>query len=126
MRLLLDTHVVLWQEFATRKLGPRARAAMAAADEIALSVVSFVEVGIKVAAGKLEVPGDFEARVRRDGLRVLGVTPEDGLALGQLPRHHRDPFDRLLAAQALHGDWTLVTVDRVFAAYGVRTVDPLV
>jgi len=125
VRLLLDTHVVLWQVFATRPFGSEAQAAIDAASELALSVVSFVEVGIKVAAGKLAVPDDFQTRVVRDGVRILGLSPEHGLALGRLPLHHRDPFDRLLVAQALHEDLTLVTADRAFAAYGVRTLDPL-
>lgn len=119
MRLLLDTHVVLWQVFATRTFGSDAQAAIDAAHELALSVVSFVEVGIKVAAGKLAVPDDFQERVIHGGVRVLGLTPEHGLALGRLPLHHRDPFDRLLVAQALAENVPLVSADAALDAYGI-------
>lgn len=125
MRLLLDTHVVLWQVFDTRPLGTRALAAMAEADELVFSVISFVEVGIKAGVGKLAVPPDFRERVERDGLRTLGLTPEHGLALGRLPLHHRDPFDRLLVVQAISEGLTLVTADAHLAAYGVPVLDAL-
>jgi PIN domain nuclease of toxin-antitoxin system len=125
VRLLLDTHVVLWQLSGARELGWRAREAIASAAELAFSVVSFAEIGVKVAIGKLTVPADLHVRVVDAGLRVLPLSPADGLAVAALPLHHRDPFDRLLVAQARHGGFTLVTANARMHAHDVAVLDPL-
>jgi PIN domain nuclease of toxin-antitoxin system len=125
VRLLLDTHVVLWQLAGARPLGVRARETIAAAAELAFSVVSFAEIGVKVAIGKLAVPDDIHAHIAGTGLRVLGLAPDHGLAVARLPLHHRDPFDRLLVAQARHEGFTLVTADTRIHAYDVAVLDPL-
>jgi PIN domain nuclease of toxin-antitoxin system len=125
VRLLLDTHVVLWQLSGVRSLGAHAREAIAAAAELTFSVVSFAEIGVKAAVGKLEVPDDLHARVLDTGVRVLGLSPAHGLAVASLPLHHRDPFDRLLVAQAQHEGFTLVTADARMHAYELEVVDPL-
>ncbi len=125
MRLLLDTHVVLWQLAGARPLGPRAREQVAAAAELAFSVVSFAEIGVKVALGKLAVPADLHAHILGAGLHVLGLSPEHGLAVASLPLHHRDPFDRLLVAQAQQEGFTLMTADVRIHAYDVAVLDPL-
>jgi PIN domain nuclease of toxin-antitoxin system len=125
VRLLLDTHVVLWQLAGTRPLGGRAREAIAAAAELAFSVVSFAEIGVKAAVGKLVVPDDLHAHVVGAGVRLLGLSPEHGLAVARLPLHHRDPFDRLLIAQAQQDGLTLVTADARIHAYDIAVLDPL-
>jgi PIN domain nuclease of toxin-antitoxin system len=125
VRLLLDTHVVLWQLSGVRSLGERAREEIAAAGELAFSVVSFAEIGVKAAVGKLTVPHDFHAHVVDTGLRVLSLSVEHGLAVAGLPLHHRDPFDRLLVAQAQQEGFTLVTADTRIHAYDVEVLDPL-
>lgn len=125
MKLLLDTHVVLWQLSGARQLGRSARAAIAAATELCFSVVSFAEIGVKAGVGKLVVPDGLDAHVAAAGLRVLGLSAEHGLAVAQLPLHHRDPFDRLLVAQAQREGCTLVTADVRIAAYDVPVLDPL-
>lgn len=125
MRLLLDTHVVLWTLAGTRALGPRTGELIAHAEELRFSVVSFAEIGVKVSIGKLVVPDGLEERVRATGVRTLGLTAEHGLAVSRLPMHHRDPFDRLLVAQARCEGLTLVTADDRLAAYDVATLDPL-
>ena len=122
MRLLLDTHVVLWQLGGLRRMGERAQRLLDTS-EPALSVVSFVEIGIKVSVGKLVVPDDFEAQVRREGVSILTLTPAHGLAVAELPLHHRDPFDRLLIAQARCEGMTLMTADAAIMAYDVPVVD---
>jgi PIN domain nuclease of toxin-antitoxin system len=126
VRFLLDTHVVLWQLSGTRTLGPRTRAAIAGAAELAFSVVSFAEIGVKAAVGKLAVPDDLHGHILRTGVRVLGLSPDHALAVAKLPLHHRDPFDRLLIAQAQHERLTLVTADTRMRAYDLAVVDPLV
>ncbi len=123
MRLLLDTHIVLWELAGTRALGRAARAAIEQATELLFSVVSFAEVGMKVAIGKLSVPPDFHDHVVHSGVRILGLAPDHGLAVADLPMHHRDPFDRLLIAQARSEQLTIVSADRRFAAYDVRLID---
>ena len=124
MKLLLDTHVVLWQLSGVQRLGVRASEAIASAAELAFSVVSFAEIGVKAAIGKLAVPDDLHAHVVGTGLRVLGLSPEHGFAVATLPLHHRDPFDRLLVAQARHEGLTLVTADTRLHAYDVAVLDP--
>jgi PIN domain nuclease of toxin-antitoxin system len=125
VRFLLDTHVVLWQLSGARPLGVRARETIGAAAELAFSVVSFAEIGVKAAIGKLAVPGDLQEHIAAAGVRLLGLSPEHGLAVARLPLHHRDPFDRLLVAQARQEGFTLVTADTRIHAYDVAVLDPL-
>ena len=122
MRLLLDTHVVLWQLSGERILPDAVAAAVTDADDLLFSSVSFAEIGIKAAAGKLVVPAGLTEHVETAGLRVLQLAAAHGLAVAELPLHHRDPFDRLLIAQALTEGLTVVTADRRFADYGVQVV----
>jgi PIN domain nuclease of toxin-antitoxin system len=125
VRLLLDTHVVLWQLAGARPLGERAREAIAAAAELAFSVVSFAEIGVKAAIGKLTVPNDLHEHIAGSGLRILGLAAEHGLAVAGLPLHHRDPFGRLLVAQAQQEGFTLLTADSRLHAYDVAVLDAL-
>ena len=122
MRLLLDTQIVLWQLQGSRTVRGEARAAIERASELAFSVVSFAEIGIKAAIGKLTVPADLHDQVLRSGLCIVGLAPDHGLLVAQLPPHHRDPFDRLLIAQARQEGLTIVTADPRFADYGVPVI----
>ncbi|MGL5860104.1 MAG: type II toxin-antitoxin system VapC family toxin [Phycicoccus sp.] len=121
--MLLDTHVVLWQLSGERGLSILAQDAIAAADDLLFSVVSFAEIGIKTAVGKLDVPDDLRARIADTGLRTLGLTPDHGLAVAGLPVHHRDPFDRLIIAQAMTERLTVVTADARFRAYDIQFLE---
>ncbi len=123
MRLLLDTQIVLWQLQGSRTVRGSAREAVEAATELAFSVVSFAEIGVKAAVGKLTIPHDLRDHVVRSGLNILGLAPEHGLGVADLPMHHRDPFDRLLIAQARCEGLTIVTADRRFTDYDVPVVD---
>lgn len=123
MRLLLDTHVVLSELQGTQTVGARARDAIERADELLFSVVSFAEIGIKAAIGKLVVPDDLRAHILRSGLRILGLSADHGLALANLPLHHRDPFDRLLISQARAEGLTLLSADARIAHYDVALID---
>lgn len=78
---------------------------------------------MKTAAGKLSVPRDLRDRVLRTGVQVLGLDPDHGLAVAELPMHHRDPFDRLLIAQARSERLTIITADPRIAAYDVPVID---
>ncbi len=123
MRLLLDTHVVLWGLEGSRTLSPAAQEAIEQATDLLFSVVSLAEIGVKAAIGKLSVPRDLFEHVLRSGVQVLRLDAEPALAVADLPMHHRDPFDRLLVAQARSEHLTIVTADRRFAAYDVPLVD---
>ncbi|HYO37178.1 MAG TPA: type II toxin-antitoxin system VapC family toxin [Geodermatophilus sp.] len=108
---------------ARRRPGPHAREAVERASEVLVSTVSFAEIGVEVAIGKLTVPADLYRAVLAAGVRVLGLTPEHGLAVADLPLHHRDPFDRLLVAQARAERLTLVTADPGIRQYDVPVID---
>lgn len=123
MRLLLDTHVVLWQLEGAQAMGPRAQEAIQRATELLFSVVSFAEIGIKAAVGRLVVPGDLHQQIVHSGVRILGLAPDHGLAVGALPMHHRDPFDRLLISQARAEDLTLLSADARIRNYDVALID---
>lgn len=123
MRLLLDTHVVLWQLSGEHDLSAAAREAIEAADDLLFSVVSFAEVGIKASVGKLDVPHDLQTRIADAGVRTLGLSPAHALAVSDLPVHHRDPFDRLIISQAMIERLTVVTADARFRAYGVPLLE---
>ncbi len=123
MRLLLDTHVVLWELEGVRRVSYAAQEAVEQATELLFSVVSFAEIGVKAAIGKLSVPGDLRDHVLRTGVQVLPLDAHHGLAVADLPMHHRDPFDRLLIAQARCEQLTIVTADRRIAAYDVPVID---
>jgi PIN domain nuclease of toxin-antitoxin system len=123
VRLLLDTHVVLWQLSGSQSIGTAAQQEIRSADELLFSVVSFAEIGVKAAIGKLMVPRDLRQHILDSGIRILGLGPDHGLDVAGLPLHHRDPFDRLLIAQARSERLTLMTADARISAYDVRTID---
>lgn len=119
MRLLLDTHILLWALNDDPRLTAAMRERLGAADTLIVSAVSIWEISIKRASGKLLVRGDVMETARRAGCRPLPVTWAHGDAAGRLPLHHADPFDRLLIAQARTEDLTLISADRQFRAYDV-------
>jgi PIN domain nuclease of toxin-antitoxin system len=122
VRLLLDTQIVLWQLEGSRTVRAQARDAIERATELAFSAVSFAEIGVKAAIGKLTVPADLHDHVLRSGLSIVGLAADHGLHVADLPLHHRDPFDRLLIAQARCEGLTIVTADARFAAYDVPVI----
>jgi len=122
VRLLLDTNVLIWRQEGRLDRIASATEAIKTADELLVSVVSFVEIGVKAAIGKLRMPAGLREHVLESGARILGVAPEHGLAIAELPLHHRDPFDRLLIAQARSEGLTIVTADPQFARYDVPVV----
>ena len=119
MKLLLDTHTVLWWRGEDPQLGRIARRAIASADVVLVSSASAWEVAIKMALGKLRVPGPFESGVEESGFTKLPITFAHAAAVATLPPHHTDPFDRMLIAQAIVEGCTLVTADLKFEPYNV-------
>jgi len=119
MRLLLDTHALLWW-LADEGLTTPAQNAIADPGNLVLvSAATAWEISIKKALGKLAAPDDLERQVQAGGFSPLPISIAHGVAAGQLPRHHEDPFDRMLIAQALADGLTIVTRDKRFDAYGV-------
>lgn len=126
MRLLLDTHVFLWLLAQPERLGKRLRLVEDPANELLLSSASSWEIAIKVRLGRLDLP-DSPSRYVPDRMRAIGAEPlsvEHSHALGvaELPLLHRDPFDRILVAQARHLELTIVTADPDIARYDVATL----
>jgi PIN domain nuclease of toxin-antitoxin system len=123
MRLLLDTHVVIWWLARDPRIGDSARDAIKAADNaVFVSVITGFEIATKKKIGKLDAPDDLSERLQAKGFEELPVTLAHGLEAGQLPLHHKDPFDRLLIAQARCEDLTLVTADQMLGEYDVKTL----
>ena len=122
MRLLLDTHVLIWAVSRPERLGARIRTALVAPGTTAfVSAVSAWEIAIKRALGRLGFPlEDFDRVLDEAGLEHLPVLAAHGIEAGSLPRHHGDPFDRMLIAQARVEDLVLVSEDVAYAAYDVR------
>lgn len=122
MRLLLDTHVLLWW-LADERLSPEARLAIGdPANTAFISAVSAWEISVKKALGKLTAPDDLEQQIWSGGFLALPMTIGHGVAAGELESHHDDPFDRMLIAQARAEGLAIVTRDRRFSDYGVALI----
>ena len=123
MRFLIDSHAFVWWSEALPALGSVARGAIAdPTNEVLISVAALWELTIKVSSGRLSLATDLETMVASQGFSVLSITFPHLSRLAVLPRFHRDPFDRTMIAQALAEGIPIVTVDRVFANYGVQVV----
>lgn len=121
MRLLLDTHVAIWWLSGDRRLSKSTRKVIEEAPDAYLSAVSLWEIFIKQGTGRLDLPAGF-ADALRDDFVELPLTFDHALEGQMLPRVHRDPFDRMLVAQARVEALTIVTADRTLAEYGVSVL----
>ncbi|HIP70191.1 MAG TPA: type II toxin-antitoxin system VapC family toxin [Anaerolineae bacterium] len=125
MNLLLDTHVFLWAVDDSSKLSPKARAAIVEGRNVVfVSAATAWELSIKKAIGKLKIPqGDYLEELRLHRFTPLDITTEHALLVENLPHYHRDPFDRMLIAQAQVERLTLVTGDLRLKAYPVKILE---
>jgi PIN domain nuclease of toxin-antitoxin system len=121
--LLVDSHVALWWLDGNDALGPTCRAELEAADEVFFSAVTPWELGIKRSLGKLDFPEGLVEALRDSGFVGLSITADHAVRAAGLPPHHRDPFDRMLVAQAQAEALRLVTADRTLAPYDVQLLD---
>ena len=120
--LLLDTHVALWAVATPDRLGPATRGAIEAAENaVIVSVASVWEASIKAAQGRLNAPPTLWDEVERGGIDIVAIERRDAVEAASLPLHHRDPFDRMLVAQARERNAVLVTVDDRISRYDVQT-----
>ncbi len=122
MNLLLDTHAVIWFLEGNRKMRPEARSAIESADSAYVSSATIWEMATKVARGRLEAPLDFPGRLLDLGMLHLALDWEHARVAGGLPLHHRDPFDRMLVAQAIVERLTIVTRDKEITRYPVPVI----
>jgi PIN domain nuclease of toxin-antitoxin system len=129
MNVLLDTNALLWAAYAPDKLTPKAEGHYASADQIFVSMVSLWEIGLKMSRGgfvKLAIPSDWDKLLwqwmRDQDFRIIGVELEHCRAIQDLPFYHKDPFDRMLIAQALQEKCAVIGSDEHFDAYGVQRI----
>jgi PIN domain nuclease of toxin-antitoxin system len=124
MRLLLDTHALIWTLGEPSKLSPESRKSIEdPSNEIFVSAASLWEIAIKAGDGKLSVPDELERSIFAVGFQPLEIRFPHVRRLRSLPLHHRDPFDRILVAQAMHEDLAIATRDRRIPSYDVRVVE---
>lgn len=125
-RYLLDTHVFLWAVTRNPRLGPETREVIRSiANDIFISVASIWEISIKQGIGKMpELPGEPDEMVGETGFNMLIINSDHAKTAGRLPLLHRDPFDRMLIAQAQIENLTLITDDQNIALYDVATLRP--
>ncbi len=122
MNLLLDTHAVIWFLEGNAELRPQARSAIESAERVYVSSATIWEMAVKVARGRLEAPSDFPDRLLELGMLQLALEWEHARVAGGLPLHHRDPFDRMLVAQAIVERLAIVTRDDAIARYPVPVI----
>jgi PIN domain nuclease of toxin-antitoxin system len=127
VRFLVDTHTFLWAILSPEKLSDRVTEIFTDREaELLLSIATPWEMGVKAGIGKLEngaeILDDFGHRVTASGYAMLETSVKHAIRSGSLPRYHKDPFDRLLVAQALDLDLPILSRDTIFDAYGVRRI----
>lgn len=123
MRLLLDTHILLWWLTDDRRIPAESREIIRdGKNQVFVSAASAWEIAIKRSLGKLRAPADLKAQIQTARFEVLNVTIDHALAVSDLPAHHSDPFDRILVAQALFEGLTVVTQDPKIHRYEVAVL----
>ena len=119
MRLLLDTHILLWWLADNPSLGDQARELISDPENaVFISSVTLWEIWLKESLGKLQLPSDFEEKLAAESFESLPLLAAHAREVAFLPWHHRDPFDRMLIAQARVSKLTLVTADEIAGDYG--------
>ena len=122
MRLLLDTNAALRYMAGSDKLADAARQGILAAEHVYVSVASAWEIEIKRALGKLTAPADLGKAFAMVGFEPLGIDLDHAVAAARLPKHHQDPFDRLIVAQAMLEALTVVTSDSIIPKYDIQVL----
>ena len=123
MRLLVDSHVALWWLGGNLLMGANCKEQLEASDEVYFSAVTPWELGIKRANGKISFPDGLVSELKGAGFVELAISATHAEKASELPPHHRDPFDRMLIAQAQLESLVLVTADRTLRPYDVEIID---
>ncbi len=121
--LLLDTHAFIWYSEDDSKLSASIKIEIEAAERVCISIASLWEIAIKLSIGKLSLRSNYEsiaASLEPAGIDLLPISFADTVRIINLPLHHRDPFDRILIAQAITNSLTLVSCDAAFTAYPIQ------
>lgn len=119
VRYLIDTHILLWDLMDDPRLSAAHSDILLGDAAKFVSIATLWEIAVKAAVGKLRMPNRLLRTLDESDVQLLGISPQHALHCATLPLHHGDPFDRMLIAQALLEEMTILTVDRHFAAYGV-------
>jgi PIN domain nuclease of toxin-antitoxin system len=125
MKFLLDTHAFLWYLLGDANLGSKAKEAIDTKTDLYFSIASLWEISIKINVGKLQLNRSFEElpkELQYLNVQILPITVEDTQFYVGLPIHHRDPFDRILVAQAMSYSLVLISCDPAFDAYPIQRV----
>ena len=123
MSLLLDSNVLLWWFVGDQRLAPGLVERLRREAQVGVSLVTPWELWIKARSGRLKLPEGFEEGIAGDAVTIIHPSLDDARLAARLPPIHRDPFDRMIIAQALNAKATVVTGDRHFAAYGVDVIE---
>ena len=123
MHLLLDTHTLIWWLANNPTLSDTAFDAIASSNNLVfISAASVWEIAIKKSLGKLQAPDDLKQQLEKQRFTSLPINIDHALAIKELPYHHKDPFDRILIAQAMYEQLTIVSRDRLIAAYDIAII----
>jgi len=126
MSYLLDTHTLIWFLNGDGNLSLKARKVIESAEGVSfVSVASLWEIAIKISINRLELNTSFEQigeEINNNNFKMLPITFKDTLIISSLPFHHRDPFDRLLIAQSLNNNFILISKDKFFDNYQIKTI----
>ena len=123
MRYLIDTQIFIWLMEDSKKVPPEIRTLLQDSSiNVFISIANIWEIVIKQAKGRLKTPEDIEISINKVGFKVLPIEVYHVLGLRRLPDYHRDPFDRILTAQALAEDLTLITSDKKIWKYNLKLI----
>jgi len=123
VKILIDTHVFLWMLSCPEKLNEKRRYELESrSNEIFLSAMSIAELMIKHSIGKIKIDFNPIEMAEKTGLEILSFSGTDAMLLGQLPQHHRDPFDRMIIAQSLVNGFPVMSDDPKFLKYDCKVI----
>ncbi len=119
---LIDTHILLWDMTGSERLQNHHQDILNGESELFVSIASIWEIAIKVSIRKLPMPDDLLEQINSSSINILPISPEHALAVTHLPHHHRDPFDRMLVAQAQMENLPIMSMDKNIRLYEVEVV----
>lgn len=123
MRIIIDTHIFLWALSDPKRLSPAQKSLLeSTANIIYVSSISIAEIMIKSSLGKLDFDGNPLEAAEQSGFEFLSFSAAAALALGELPYHHKDPFDRMIIAQSIESDYVIMTDDSAFKMYACKLI----